>query len=44
MNGTEDLLGHLDCVGFGGGYRFAILVGNGGNDSSWYLELVDCVS
>ena len=43
MDAAKGLLDHVDCVRFGGGYRFAILVGNRSNNSAWRFELVDSV-
>jgi hypothetical protein len=44
MDAAKGLLDHVDGIGFGGGYRFAILVGNGGNHSAGCSELVGGVS
>src|SRR5258708_29185227 len=37
---AKGLLDHVDCIGFAGGYRFAVLVGNGGDRSAGRSELV----
>jgi hypothetical protein len=44
MHGTQDLLGHLDRIGFVGGYRVAILVGNRSHNSTRHFKLVGGVS
>jgi hypothetical protein len=44
MYAAKGLLDHLDGIGFGGGYRFAILVGNCSNSSTGSFELVGGVS
>jgi len=43
MNATKGLLDDVDGVGFGGGYRLAILVGNGSDNPTGRFELVDSV-
>ena len=44
MDAAKGLLDHVDCIGIGGGYRFAILVGNCGYHSIGGSELVGGVS
>ena len=44
MDAAKSLLDHLDCIGFAGGYRAAILVGNCGDRSAGRSELVGGVS
>ena len=41
---AKGLLDHVDRIGFGGGYRFAVLVGNRGDHSAGCSELVGGVS
>jgi len=41
---AKGLLDHVDCIGFAGGYRFAVLVGNCGDHPSGRIELVGGVS
>ena len=40
-HGTKDVLGHMDRLRLAGGCRFAILVGDGSDDSTGRPELVD---
>jgi len=44
MNAAKGLLDHVDCIGFAGGYCFAVLVGNRGDHSTGRSELVGGVS
>jgi len=44
MDAAKGLLDHVDCIGFAGGYRFAVLVGNCGNHSTGRSELVGGIS
>jgi hypothetical protein len=37
---AKGLLDHVDCIGFAGGYRFAVLVGNCRDRSAGRSELV----
>jgi hypothetical protein len=44
MHAAKGLLDDVDGIGFGGGHRFAILVGNRGHNPTGCFELVDSVS
>jgi hypothetical protein len=44
MDAAKGFLDHVDFIGFGGGYRFAVLVGNRGDHSAGRSELVGGVS
>jgi hypothetical protein len=43
MDAAKGLLDHVDCVGVGGGYRLAFLVGNRSHNPIGRFELVDSV-
>jgi hypothetical protein len=42
-DGAQDLLDQLHCVGTGGGFHFATVVGVGGNHTNYLRMLVDRV-
>jgi hypothetical protein len=44
IDAAKSLLDHVDCIGFAGGYCFAVLVGNCGDHSTRRSELVGGVS